>query len=37
MNERRRRIFWFAVLYLAGLVTFLVVTMVIKSSLKLLR
>jgi hypothetical protein len=37
MNERRRRIFWFAALYVAGLVTFLLVTTVTKASLKLLR
>jgi hypothetical protein len=37
MNERRRRIFWFAALYVAGLVAFLLVTTVIKASLKLLR
>jgi hypothetical protein len=37
MNERRRRILWFAALYVAGLVTFLLVTTAIKASLKLLR
>jgi hypothetical protein len=37
MNERRRRILWFAVLYGASLATFLLVTTVIRASLKLLR
>jgi hypothetical protein len=37
MNDRRRRIFWFAALYVAGLVAFLLATTVIKASLKLLR
>jgi hypothetical protein len=36
MNERNRRIFWFAGLYVAGLVTFLLVTTVIKVLLKLM-
>jgi len=37
MKERPRRIFWFAALYVAGLVTFLLITTVIKASLRLLR
>jgi hypothetical protein len=37
MNERRRRILWFAALYGASLVTFLLATTVIRASLKLLR
>jgi hypothetical protein len=37
MNERRRRILWFAALYVASLVAFLLVTTVIRASLKLLR
>jgi hypothetical protein len=37
MNEQRRHIFWFAALYAAGLVGFLLVTVVVKASLRLLR
>jgi len=37
MKERPRRIFWFATLYVAGLVAFMLVTTVIKASLRLLR
>jgi len=37
MKERPRRIFWFATLYVAGLVTFLLITTVIKASLELVR
>jgi hypothetical protein len=37
MNDGRHRIFWFIALYVAGLATFLLVTTVIKISLKLLQ
>jgi len=37
MNERRRHLFWFVALYAAGLVAFLLVTVVVKASLRLLR
>ena len=37
MKERPRRIFWFAALYVGGLVAFMLVTTVIKASLRLLR
>jgi hypothetical protein len=37
MSERRRRIVWFATLYVGGLATFLLVTALIRASLKLLR
>jgi len=37
MSEQRRRVFWFAALYVAGLLTFLLVTTVIKAALKILR
>jgi cytochrome bd-type quinol oxidase subunit 2 len=37
MNERRYRILWLAALYAAGLVMFLLVTTIVKASLKLLR
>jgi hypothetical protein len=37
MSERRRRMVWFATLYVGGLVTFFLVTTLIRASLKLLR
>jgi len=37
MKERTRRFFWFAALYVGGLGAFILVTLVIKASLKLLR
>jgi hypothetical protein len=37
MNERRRHLFWFVALYAAGLVGFLLITVVVKASLRLLR
>ncbi len=37
MSERRRHIFWFVALYAAGLVGFLLITVVVKASLRLLR
>jgi hypothetical protein len=37
MNERRRRIYWFVTLYVASLAMFVLITTIIKASLKLFR
>ena len=37
MNKRHRHIFWFVALYAAGLAGFLLITVVVKASLRLLR
>ena len=37
MNDLGRRMFWFAVLYAAGVVVFVILTTLVRASLQLLR